>query len=120
MTMITLPRLDFARAVRLARRRGTLRQYIRVDHFLGRAAVIDDRGRTIGGIIVTDGTKVDHCPQCRAVLQVDSCCVIEAPVLTPFVRAGRPVERKAHLGRALLCPRCEYCAEASDLAGGLA
>jgi hypothetical protein len=112
MTMQSLPRLTFARAVRLARRRGTLRDYVRVDRWLGRAAVIADR------VLVTDGTTVPHCPDCGSVLDVDPCCVIEEPVLTPFLVAGRPLKRRTRIGRAYLCTGCEYCIEASEVTHG--
>jgi hypothetical protein len=63
----------------------------------------------------TETSETLTCPQCGARLELDPCCVIEAPVMTPFLVVGRPLPRRAHLGRAVLCTRCEYCAEVSDL-----
>jgi C4-type Zn-finger protein len=50
------------------------------------------------------------CPACGGELELDRACVVERVVATPYMVDGVPA-RKTILARAVLCGRCEYCAE---------
>jgi len=56
------------------------------------------------------------CPECGGELELDRCCVIEERVSSYAIR-GRPEEgwhTRQRLAAAVLCTRCEYCAELRD------
>lgn len=55
------------------------------------------------------------CPECGGELEIDRCCIIEERVARHAI-IGREQSGQTHkrLAAAVLCTRCEYCAEMRD------